>query len=122
MLLVNLASGRTFTYDLNDPDQLREWESVKRSRQGEITGLTLHIEGKHYVLPIPRARFERISCDAGLVLHRDGSGKVVGNQIALHADDITATVLAYAGSRPPMVRFSVERLGNPVFLPGLETP
>ncbi len=120
MLLVNLKSGSTLSFDPENPADRHAWDALRRERQDEITGLTLQIGGIHYVLPKPKARFERVFCDAGPVEHRDGSGRVVADRIALHADDLTATVLAYRGNRPPMVRFNLERLGRPVYLPSLE--
>ena len=119
MLLVNLRTGETITLDFEKPPDLARWETLRRDRQSEISGLTLMTGGVHYVLPVPR-RFDNIFLDAGPVEHRNGSGRLVGDRIALHADDVTATILSYRSNRPPMVRFSIERLGRPVFLPGRE--
>ena len=120
MLLVNLRSGDTVTFDFDDPDQRERWDAVRRERHLDITGLTLKLNGVQYALPLPRDRFDRVFCDAGLVEHRDGSGRIIGDRLVVYADDIAATMLRYRNDRPRMVRFSIERRGRPVYLPGLE--
>ena len=118
MLLVNMSTGETLSFDFNQPAQRADWTELRRTRSHEITGLTLKHDGTLFSLPLPRDRFDRVECDAGPVEHRNGSGKVIGHRAIVFADDIQATVLAFNGNRPPMVRFSIERVGRPVFLMG----
>jgi len=120
VLLVNLASGDTVTFDFDDPVARAKWEEFRRSQYTDITGMALKIDGVQYALPLPRKRFERVYCDAGPVEHWDKSGRIIGDRLIVFADDIVATVLCYRSDRPRMVRFSIERLGRPVYLPGLE--
>ena len=119
MLLVNLSNGDTVSFDFDQEGERDRWNELRRVSSDLITGLALKLGGVQYAIPLPRERFKRVLCDAGPVEHRNGQGKIVGDRLVVFADDIAATVLAYRNDRPKMVRFSIERLGRPVFLPGL---
>lgn len=114
-MLVNLSDGSTVSFDLQKQTDLDAWETLRQDRMGDITGLSVARDGVLHSLPFRRKRFRRFLCDAELV--RKANGRIVGERLVVHADDITATVLVYWSGHPPMVRYDLERTGRPVYLP-----
>lgn len=118
-LRVNLKSGTTEVFDFSIPSERERWFAFRQSRAPDITGLSF-IEGdRHFAFPRPQ-KFGTIRIDAREVEHRNGSGVIVGFEIVVHADDVRASLLVYAGSRPKMTKFTVDKVGKPIHLPGLE--
>lgn len=120
-LVVNLDNGETRTFDLELEPEADAWADLRSTAADRITGLAIKAGSVLHVLALPRSeRFERLRIDAELVLHRDGSGRVVAERARLYADDLLATVLVYRGRRPQMVKYTLERPGTPRFIPNLD--
>lgn len=118
MLRVNKSDGSTESFDLEHKDDLSRWRSF-RHNTNDITGLTFVVEKQHFTFPFP-TKFRSVRLDAKQVMHRNGSGRVIGYAVTVYADEVCAEMLVYTGRRPRMVRFSLERSGKAVYLPELD--
>ena len=114
-IVVNLSTGHTLSFDLEDREAHEGWEHLKRTRMGDITGLAILHGGVTHAIPLKNTRFNKLIVEAELVMKR-GNGTVVGERIRVHADDVMVSLLVYRSGSPPTVRYEIRREGRPVFL------
>lgn len=114
-LLVNLNNGETRTFDLEKDKDAKDWAELKLTGHEKIRGVSVKLGPVLHVLPMPRDRFSQLRWDGELIFHRDGSGRVIGERATLYVDELAASILAYRGKRPQMVKYTLERTGRPVF-------
>lgn len=116
-LVVNLSDGRTETFDLETDVDATSWAALKAHSPASIRAVSIKVEAVLHVLPLPKDAFSSLRWDGELIYHRDGTGKIVGERVTLYADGLAASILAYRGRRPQMVRYTLEKSGTPVFIP-----
>ncbi len=125
MIKINLRSGRTLSYDLNDPVGCEEWEKdfSDSKFQTQITGIGIIFNSHWYTLPLPR-KFRQLSFHAELVestkkdVPRDR--KFIGERLRCYADDILISLLVYYGNRPKMCRVDIIKIGKRRFNPDIK--
>lgn len=98
MLKVNLDSGETLRFDLDDEEGAREWirHAQDSKFQARITGLTLAQNGVSYSLPKPEG-FDGVFLFAEAI---PPEGRVKGaERIICHAGNVGIVLTAHVGQR-----------------------
>lgn len=110
MIIVNLKSSETLSFDLTDRDGLSAWneKSQESSFQNDITAIGIVFDSRLFTLPIPK-NFETISFEASLIESRKKRFKVTGEMIKCYADDVLIRLIVYWGKKPKMSRVDVIR-------------
>ena len=106
MVLINLADGSTQTVDVSAVLGLSLASSLLAS--GKVTGLVLRQDGTQHALTMPR-RF-RSSVVYFVEQIRDQAGVVIGERIAVQADDVRLSLTATYASR--MIRTDLVKTGS----------
>lgn len=120
MVKVNFKDGTTLAFDLNNADDLKQWEEWSNANdfQGRITGIGILHNKRFLTIPYPK-RFHRIRFYADLVYsERKGERKLMGERLTLHADEIKLELLVYTYKDPPppiLSRINMERIGKQMF-------
>lgn len=114
MLRVNLADGRTLSFDLADPEQLAAWRrhQATNSFQATIRGMSVLHDKRLTTLPVPR-RFRAIAFSAEPLVEHEG---VIGELVSCQADDVRVTCTVYFGGGK-ITRTDLVRTGRPRFRP-----
>ncbi len=123
MIKVNLADGRTLSFDLNDDFDLMDWRKrvLDHRFQKQIRGLGIVYNTQWYALPLPK-NFNTIRYDADLIINHkalEDSKRKVGERIICQLDEIRLTLLVYYGNRPKMARIDAIRIGKQRYVPGV---
>jgi hypothetical protein len=114
VLRVNLADGRTLSFDLTDATQLAAWhdQQVDRAFQASVRGISILHDKRLTTLPLPK-RFGAMEFTAEPV---EIDGDVVGEQIACQADDVRVVCMVYFGAGK-LTRLDIIRTGRPRYRP-----
>jgi hypothetical protein len=125
MIKVNLADGKTVSFDLHCPEQVRQWQekSSNLDFQREIRGMAIIHNHHWYALPLPK-NFRIIQMHAELIENRKQNvkeeHKFVGERIRCYADDIMIALLVYYSNRPKMSRVDIIKTGKRRFNPDIK--
>jgi len=114
VLKVNLDSGETLRFDLDDEEGAREWISRARDLkfQTRITGLTLAQNGVSYSLPKPDG-FDGVFLFAESIIP---DGRIKGaERIICHAGNVGVVLTAHNGQKA--ARVNVTRQGKQRYNP-----
>lgn len=121
MLRVNLSTGETLSFDLEDEDEARAWEEsqARHGFQSRVTAITVELreEGREpvaFVCPRPSGRFRSVTWSAELVRKR---GVVVREVVHCYADKAQVTLNVYRMRRPAWCTVSLNLPGRRVLLP-----
>jgi hypothetical protein len=121
MLRVNLSSGETLSFDLEDEDEARRWEEsqARHAFQSEITAISIELRAEDrelvaFACPRPSGRFRSVSWSADLV--RKG-GRVVREVVHCYADKAQITLNVYRGRRPAWCTVILSLPGRRVLMP-----
>lgn len=111
MLRVNLATGKTLTFDLEEEDSLRRWETAQASFsfQESITAISCVLQGESeemvFVVQKPK---DLITWECRLIKK---DGRVIAECITCIVDRFAITTLVYRRS-PPTAKVEIEKVGR----------
>lgn len=111
MLRVNLATGDTRTFDLEEESSLRDWETAQASSsfQASITGISCVITqgDQEMVFVVPRPK-DLITWSCQL-LRKDG--RVIAESVTCIVDKFAISTVVYRRC-PPTAKIEIERVGR----------
>ena len=115
MLRVNLANGRTMSFNLDDSDDHKRWINCcsKPDFQNSIRGVIIRHDGKDHALPVP-SNFRNVSYDADLLWDKRNE-RVGGERVTCYADKIRVTLVVFR--RNGAVRVDMARIGKRRHIP-----
>jgi len=121
MLRVNLSTGETLAFDLEDEASARKWEEAqgRHSFQSKIRAVSIELraEGREPVVfacPRPSGRFRSVTWSADLVYK---GGRVVREVVHCYADKAEITLNVYRSRRPSWCTVVLSLPGRRVLLP-----
>ena len=118
MLQVNLRSGTTHLFDMEQEGDRREWAKLSAGAefQRSITGIAVIYEGRQYATPRPQ-HFRQLRYEHALVTSRDGA-RITGEKVTIQTDNVRTTFTVWRGQRGSC-KVEVERVGRQVHNPTL---
>lgn len=130
MIKVNMADGKTLSFDLKSEAELKEWKKLCSypDFQKKIRGVGIVYNTQWYAIPVPK-KFKNVHYDAEIIFNRrekDAEKQLVGERLICHVDEVQFSLLVYYGNRPKMARLDCSRVGKarfysaPVSTGGLE--
>ena len=116
MIKVNMADGKTLSFDLKDEKELKDWKQRCNDPkfQKSIRGVGIVHNTQWHAIPVPK-KFKSVRYDADLIVNtkaKDESKRLVGEKIMCYVDDICFSLLVYYGNRPKMARIDVKKIGK----------
>lgn len=120
MIKVNMADGKTLSFDLKNEKELADWK-LKCSDpqfQKSIRGVGIVHNTQWHAIPVPK-KFKTVRYDAELIINpkaKDESKRLVGEKVMCYVDDIQFSLLVYYGNRPKMARIDVKKIGKQRFV------
>lgn len=110
ILRVNLTDGRTVSFNLKKKSDTQAWEQVKINPD-DITAIGVYFDGVLNTVVIPSPR-EGVVFDAGPVLHKDGSGRLIGVFVGVEFSGVVAKTIFFINGNAKSSRFTLENVGG----------
>ena len=116
MLLVQTTKGKSFRFNLQNPDGLKGWNKFVNSANGSISTIGIIYRKETHAVPVPIG-FKAIKYSAELLKGNNGD-KPVGERISIIADDLLIELTVFYHPRKKWTSVKVHRLGRQVFKTG----